>query len=903
MKSTTSDVAITHRPLVSRIDPRSGLRRAVLAGVFGIAFALCVLTLAQAPGARGAGPWYVATTGLPGNNCLTAGQPCDTLQRAITLASAGDSIFVASGTYTGASNEVAVIDRALTLSGGWNAGFTSQTGTSTIDGQNQRRGLTILANSPTTLNGFTIQNGLAVTGTYTTGAGVAAGASSPITLTNVSFINNTAAGAGAGLLAEAAVNMTGGLVQGNACSGCYGAGVSASTTAVVSGTTFINNTGAVRGGGLDTFQNLTIQNAWFQGNTSTGFGGAVYGDSAVTISDSTFYTNTAGYQGGAIFTFGSATFTRLLVSGNVATDEGGGLAFVGAATLTDSRVVRNQSALAAGGGIVAAGPLTLVNTDVLTNTALTRGGGISAKGDLSISASTIRANTSDRGGGIAFDSPGSGLIEASEIVSNTARMSGGGLLVSSVVADTSDMTLDNVVLAANAAPADGDDLAFFGLGTARVTGRHNTFAAGVEGEGTGVSLGSQTPNESLQLTNSIFHGYAVGVDIGSLTATTSLTGVLWSNVTVPTQTANSPIDVSSPVTGAAAFVDAAGFDFHLSDGSAAFNQGIATALTTDIDGETRPLYGTPDLGADELNLATNLVLVKNAAPALAKPGDAITFTLAYTNAGARIAYTPVITDVIVTAALTDIAVVSSGATITPTGALTYSWQVADLAPGAGGLITVTARIRSGFATPATITNTARIDSWVGDTAPVDNSDDAALQIESPITGLQAQNDGPKPPNVGVAFTATVTTGSNVTYAWNFGDGATGTGASASHGYGAIGAYTATVTATNPLGTSVVTIPVTIADIAITGLTLDGPTTTTVNRPTAYTAAITTGSNVTYAWTIDGAAVGTGAAPYLVFTTTGSHTVTVTATNSAGSQSASQAVTVALNRVYLTLISR
>ncbi len=903
MKLNTLDAAVTHRALQSRSDPRSGLRRAVFAGVFGMALALSVLTLAQAPTARGAGPWYVATTGLPGNNCLSVGQPCDTLQRAITLASAGDTIFVASGTYTGASNEVAVIDRALTLSGGWNAGFTSQTGTSTIDGQNQRRGLTILGSSPTTLNGFTIQNGLAVTGTYTTGAGIAAGTASPITLVNVSFLNNTADGAGAGLLAEAAVNLTGGLVQGNTCTGCYGAGVSAASTVVVSGTTFINNTGAIRGGALDAFQSLTIQNAWFQGNTSTGFGGAVYGDSTVTISDSTFYTNTAGYQGGAIFAFGSATLTRILVSGNVATDEGGGLALNGPATLTDSRVVRNQSQLAAGGGIVTAGAFTLVNTDVLTNTALTRGGGICVKGDLSISNSTIRANTSDRGGGIAFDSSGTGVIQASEIVSNTARMAGGGLLVSSVVSDTSDMTLDNVILAANASPTDGDDLAFFGLGTARVTGRHNTFAAAVEGEGIGISLGSQTTGESLQLTNTIVHGYAVGVDVGPLTATTTLTGVLWSNVIVPTQTANSPIVVSAAVTGAASFVDAAGFDFHLNDGSAAFNQGVATALTTDIDGETRPLYGAPDLGADELNLATNLVLVKDAAPALVKPGDAITFTLAYTNTGARVAYTPVITDVIATATLTDIVFTSSGATITPTGGLTYSWQVANLAPGAGGQITVTARVRDGVTTPATLTNTARIDSWVGDTTPADNSDDAVLQIESPITGLQAQSNGPKPPTVGVAFTATVSTGSSVTYTWAFGDGATGTGANASHGYGAIGAYTATVTATNPLGTSSVSIPVTIADIAITGLTLGGPTTTTVNTPTAYTAAITTGSNVTYAWTIDGAPVGTGAAPYLVFTTTGSHTVTVTATNTAGSQNASQVVTVTLNRVYLTLISR
>jgi len=40
--------------------------------------------------------------------------------------------------------------------------------------------------------------------------------------------------------------------------------------------------------------------------------------------------------------------------------------------------------------------------------------------------------------------------------------------------------------------------------------------------------------------------------------------------------------------------------------------------------------------------------------------------------------------------LTGVSYASSGAQITPTGSLSYIWRVADLTPGAGGIITLPA---------------------------------------------------------------------------------------------------------------------------------------------------------------------------------------------------------------------
>lgn len=74
-------------------------------------------------------------------------------------------------------------------------------------------------------------------------------------------------------------------------------------------------------------------------------------------------------------------------------------------------------------------------------------------------------------------------------------------------------------------------------------------------------------------------------------------------------------------------------------------------------------------------------------------------------------------------------------------------------------------------------------------------------------GLSASNSSPTALGSETAFTATVTSGSNITYAWDFGDGHLGAGITATHTYAAFGDYTATVTATNSISTGVAHTPV------------------------------------------------------------------------------------------------
>jgi hypothetical protein len=156
--------------------------------------------------------------------------------------------------------------------------------------------------------------------------------------------------------------------------------------------------------------------------------------------------------------------------------------------------------------------------------------------------------------------------------------------------------------------------------------------------------------------------------------------------------------------------------------------------------------------------------------------------------------------------------------------------------------------------------------------------DVTLEVvpstEVPITGLSASNDSPTVLGSATTLSATITGGSNVTYAWNFGDGATGTGQVVTHIYPATGIYTAVVTATNPISTATATTTIsviaanqapnavddtatTLEDVTITISVLDNdtdpdgdtPTVTAADMPANGTAS-TDGTTVTYTPTLN-----------------------------------------------------
>lgn len=141
------------------------------------------------------GIWYVATTGNDSNSCTATYSPCLTIDGAIAKAGAGDTIKVASGTYTNTTGNVVTISKGLSLSGGWDDTFTLQNGASIIDGGGVRNGILASATGAVVVERFVVQNSF--TGADSGGIYVYGGS---FTLKNSSVINNDG-GQGAGIFA------------------------------------------------------------------------------------------------------------------------------------------------------------------------------------------------------------------------------------------------------------------------------------------------------------------------------------------------------------------------------------------------------------------------------------------------------------------------------------------------------------------------------------------------------------------------------------------------------------------------------------------------------------------------------------------------------------------------------
>jgi uncharacterized repeat protein (TIGR01451 family) len=217
-----------------------------------------------------------------------------------------------------------------------------------------------------------------------------------------------------------------------------------------------------------------------------------------------------------------------------------------------------------------------------------------------------------------------------------------------------------------------------------------------------------------------------------------------------------------------------------------YDSSLSGAYTRDVAGETTHTYGgtvkldtargqsgavlvstftstEPTVSIGSETVFGDLSITKTAAPSVVEPGQPLTYTLTFSNVGSTTATGVLITDTL-PAVLTHPGFVSSGATITRTDGITYAWQVQDLAPGQGGVITITGVLSAGlpagtFGNTATITTTTMEDSYTIDNSStaevtIDNvapvladatrsiAEDAANgdNVGTPVTGTDANND-------------------------------------------------------------------------------------------------------------------------------------------------------------------
>ncbi len=171
----------------------------------------------------------------------------------------------------------------------------------------------------------------------------------------------------------------------------------------------------------------------------------------------------------------------------------------------------------------------------------------------------------------------------------------------------------------------------------------------------------------------------------------------------------------------------------LVSGSPAINAGSNTFSPGSTDqrgvGFPRIVSGIIDIGSYEFSF--DLQIAKAVTPTInVLPGQIITYTLTFTNAGPDTVSGVIITDII-PISVTNSSVISSGVVITQT-ASGYVWNVQDLVQNKRGIITITGQISNPLAT-GMFTNTAIITATSGDSNTTNNSSSVGVTVGGDVS--------------------------------------------------------------------------------------------------------------------------------------------------------------------------
>ncbi|MEM6782468.1 MAG: PKD domain-containing protein [Bacteroidota bacterium] len=176
-------------------------------------------------------------------------------------------------------------------------------------------------------------------------------------------------------------------------------------------------------------------------------------------------------------------------------------------------------------------------------------------------------------------------------------------------------------------------------------------------------------------------------------------------------------------------------------------------------------------------------------------------------------------------------------------------------------------------------------------------------FKSPVTKVEAMIDGPTTLEAGQTGTFSADVNPDATgplsFGWDWGDGSTSTGLIATHTYSAPGTYTVTFTAAGPANTDVQTMmvevvppPVPPAQPPVLANCTATPGTAGVGEAVRFSATVTGTTPISFRYDFgDGGSANTLNASH-TYNQTGTYTVTLTATNEAGTDQCTFVVNVA-----------
>jgi PKD repeat protein len=770
-------------------------------------------------GAQGPTTRYVA----PGGDCGGMSPCYAVVQNAVDAAANGDTIKISQGVYTSTAFQIAYINKAVSLIGGY---ATSDwvnslpvTRSTVFDAEDvaRRRGLLIDGTGVATITvaGLTIDRGHAESDS---GGGVyiLTGTVRLVGLTIQRSHAEEGAGGGVYILTGTVVLLNTAILSGTANNGggmCVEDGnVSASQS------TFRGNTAPgwnfPNGGAVSVHKGIAVlENNVFQGNSSN----YVVGEADVSMTGNTFQSNT-GARGAVSTDFpggknGTVTLHSNIFISNTSQYVGGGVdANAGTVVIITNTFLNNVGR--DGGAVYVGGGNVTVQGNVFTGNRAEGGGAVSiGRSSPQLISNIITGNLASQYGGGVNMYESNVTMAGNTIVGNSAALAGGGLSLAGSTVDG-----QNDVIAGNVAPLEG----VYVWSGALLRARHWT----ISDNG---SYALTTNGATAALTNTIVTSHTLGgfAGINILADRT-----LFFTSGTP---CSSGASCTNTLVGDPYFVDATTRDYHIAPGSAALNAGVNAGVTFDIDGDPRPMCSGYDIGADEFVPPAPAAAFFSSAPVWF--GNSVIFTNTTVSTGCESYY------------LWDFGDGDTSTAFSPThyygGPGIYTAVLTATNGGGSSVATGTLAVyAAAFASSSP--------DWLGQT-----------------TG----------------FTNTTVTSGTTSYQWSFGDSVSTDVANSPHDYALPGIYTVVLTATNAAGsgifsdTVVVYAPPTAGFVASPLLGIRPLTVTFTNTSTTTPPGDPT---VNYQWDFGDAVTGAWEDPTHVYTVAGTYTVSLVATNAAGS---------------------
>jgi CSLREA domain-containing protein len=240
--------------------------------------------------------------------------------------------------------------------------------------------LTVSSGKIITISGLGISNGIVFGGSIPAGYGGGIYNDGSLTLINVAVTGNTSSGGGPGgagaIYNHATLTLTNSLVSANTSGSSGAAGIISEGPLTLTNSTVSNNitTGSV--GGILNNGTSTITNSTISGNSAFSAGG-IFNFGKLTISNSVISGNSTinSGDGAGIMNNAQATIFNTTISSNSSSGSGGGifnnpvpLSFINLTNCTVTNNTANASSNAGGGGIYNPGTINIRNTIVANNT-------------------------------------------------------------------------------------------------------------------------------------------------------------------------------------------------------------------------------------------------------------------------------------------------------------------------------------------------------------------------------------------------------------------------------------------------------------------------------------------------------------------------------------------------------